>query len=413
VRDSRHLEARSTNQPVYTGDSAPPRILSLTSVYPTPLEPGRGLFVKYRLERLGAAAAVKVMVPVWRWPLAPGRIPRRTRDGAVDVLFPGWMYLPGSGALTAVLLALQLILPMRRLRKEFAFQVIDTHYGYPEAVAGALLSALLGVPFTVTLRGSELLHSRYPLRRGLMAWALRRASRVIAVSEELRRFAVELGADPANTRTIPNGVEAAVFYPRDRAEVRKRLGIAPGCRVVLTAGHLIELKGHHYAIRAVKRLADSGLPVRLLIAGGAPGRGVKSYEAELRRLIGELQAGDCVSLLGRVGVERLAELMSAADVFCLTSSREGWPNVVHEALACGTPVVASAVGAVPELLANPEHGCIVPPNDVDALAAALGRVLAGSWNHSEISAAAHARSWEQVAGEVLKEMTGIISRARE
>ena len=69
----------------------------------------------------------------------------------------------------------------------------------------------MGIPFTVTLRGSELLHSRYPLRRRMIGWALRRAARVIAVSEQLRRFAIELGVDEAKTRTIPNGVQAQVF----------------------------------------------------------------------------------------------------------------------------------------------------------------------------------------------------------
>jgi glycosyltransferase involved in cell wall biosynthesis len=389
--------------------AAGPKILSLTCVYPTPVEPGRGLFVRSRLERLGAMTDLKVVAPVWRWPLGSGnRIPYRTQ-GPVEVLYPGWMYIPGSGALAPLFLFLQLLPRLRRLRKEFAFQVIDSHFGFPEGIAAGLLARALGIPFTVTLRGSELLHSRYRLRRRMMGWALGRAGRVIAVSEQLRRFAMDLGVDEARTRVIPNGVEAGVFYPRDRMEARKRQRLPLDRRIILTAGHLIELKGHHHAIAAVKRLVDEGRPVQLLIAGGPPGRGIASYEAELRRLIPELDAADCVRMLGHVDVQRLAELMSAADVFCLASSREGWPNVVHEALACGTPVVATRVGGVPELISRPAYGLLVPPNDPHALQAALGDALARTWNHAEISAWAQARSWERVSGEVLDEMAQVVN----
>jgi glycosyltransferase involved in cell wall biosynthesis len=388
------------------------KILSITSVYPTPADPGRGLFVRARLQEMGKNADVKLIVPVWSLPLCRStRIPPSRNDGPVEVFHPGWLYLPGTGALTAALLFLQLIGPVRRLKREFAFQVIDSHFGYPDGIAAALLSAVFHVPFTVTLRGSELLHARYPLRRALLRWALRRASRVITVSEQLRRFAVDLGVDAGKTRTIPNGIDANRFFPRDRAEARRKHQLAPGQRIVLSAGHLIELKGHHYTIRAVKGLMAQGIPTQLLIAGGAPGPGVPSYERQLRRLIDDLGAAGFVRLLGHVNAETLSELMAAADVFCLASSREGWPNVVHEALACGAPVVATEVGAVPELLCRSEYGLIVPQRNPAALENALREALLTHWNGSEISAWAHSRSWEQVARDAVEELRQVVSEA--
>ena len=302
---------------------------------------------------------------------------------------------------------------MARLRRRFPFQIIDAHFGYPEGIAAALLAALTGSPFTITLRGSEFLHGRYPLRRYLMRWALRRASRVIAVSEQLRQLAIGMGADPARTRAIPNGLDSSFYFPRDRAESRRKHSIPADALVVLTAGHLIELKGHHHAVTALKTLRDRDLPVLLLIAGGQPSRGLSSFEPKIRGLVADLGLQDHVRLLGQVSQEGLAELMSAADVFCLASSREGWPNVVHEAMGCGTPVVATRVGAVPELIPSDRFGIIVTPNDAAALADGLAEALRRNWDRPAICASAQSRSWEQVAAEVLEQMQEIVDQTQD
>jgi glycosyltransferase involved in cell wall biosynthesis len=111
-----------------------------------------------------------------------------------------------------------------------------------------------------------------------------------------------------------------------------------------------------------------------------------------------------VKFAGPVTPGELAELMSAADVFCLASLREGWPNVVHEALACGCPVIASKVGGVPDMIPDGESGTIVPCRDQQALNAALQAALERTWNRASISEKARERSWEQVAAEVFTEL---------
>src|SRR5262249_21320501 len=118
---------------------------------------------------------------------------------------------------------------------------------------------------------------------------------------------------------------------------------------------------------------------------------------------------DSVSFIGMAAQNTLAELMSAADVFCLASSSEGWPNVVHEALACGTPVVATDVGAVRQMLPLPRLGTVVPPGDDIALAAALRDALTRAWDHSLISSWGRSRSWDTVAKEVLQEATAVVA----
>ena len=345
-------------------------ILTISTVFPNPAHTNFGLFVRARLEHMGRLASIRVLAPV---PLVDyrlrelhfrSRIPRCRNDGTLTVYHPRWLYPPAGGFLNAIFLFLRLLWPVLRLDRQWRVDVIDAHFAHPDGVASAMLAAILRRPFTVTLRGNETAHGVFRLRRWGMARALRRAARVITVSEALRRYAISLGAAPERVKTIPNGVDASVFHPR---------GAAVEKHIILSAGYLIELKGHHHLIRAVSALRSRGIPCELRIAGG-PG-GAAAYEAELRRLVAELQLESAVNFLGAVPPSRLAELMSGSGVFSLASAREGWPNVVHEAMACGAPVVATDIGGVPEMIPSEAYGFVVPAGDPAALESALEKAL--------------------------------------
>ena len=395
-----------------------PRILSLCCLYPNPMNPGQGLFVRSRVQHLAGLAEVVMVSPVAivQYGNAKGKrlqsgiCPARRRDGQLSVLHPRWFYLPLSGSLTAVWLFLQLLPRLAGIRKEFPFEIIDTHFGHPEGVAGALLSLVFKVPFTMTLRGNEPKHSRSLLGRFCTGWSLRRASRVFTVSERLRQFAIDLGAVPQKVKVIPNGVDGTVFSPRDRGTCRTRHGLSPDRPLIVSVGALVQRKGHHRIIRALASMSVEGVTPHLAIAGGHGPEG--AYEDHLRRLVSELGLQSSVRFLGPVAPETVAEVMSAADVLCLASTNEGWPNVVHEALACGTPVVATDVGAVPYLLAGGRYGVIVPVNDQAALRDALEQSLQKKWDRPAISAWGRSRGWDQVAGEVLEEIQAVVAADR-
>jgi glycosyltransferase involved in cell wall biosynthesis len=244
-----------------------------------------------------------------------------------------------------------------------------------------------------------------------MAWALRRAATVITVSDGLRDLALELGVDPGLARTIPNGVDAGTFFPRDRAACRSAHRIGADERVVLSAGDLAELKGHHRVIGALAALARAGTSARLIIAGGVGRSG--RYAESLRRLAAESGMNDRVEFVGEVRQEVLAELMTAADVFCLASSTEGWPNVVNEALACGTPVVATDVGAVRQMVSSERYGRVVPFGDDEALTRALQTALNGDWDRPAIAERGRSRSWQQVGEEVLEQACRVVEREHQ
>lgn len=225
---------------------------------------------------------------------------------------------------------------------------------------------------------------------------------MITVSGALRDFALALGVTPERVRVIPNGVDTSVFHPRPRSRP------ADGSKIILSAGYLIERKGHHHVIRALARLRARGVDCELWIAGG-PGR-EGQFEERLRSLTAELKLEGAVRFLGAVPPPRLAELMSQAGVFCLASSREGWPNVVNEALACGAPVVATRIGGVPDLLRSPDYGIIVEPGDQEGLEAALEAALSREWDREAIARWGQSRSWEMVAREVVDFLEQAIKR---
>jgi glycosyltransferase involved in cell wall biosynthesis len=390
------------------------KILSLSTEFPNPSEPGKGLFVCARLRAIAARAPLTVVAPVALLDYANPRnellaslwIPTRRRENGIDILHPRWLYPPHGGWVNAFFLFARLLWPVARLRARDGYDAIDAHYAHPEGIAAVLVGRVLRMPVLVTLRGSELRYRRYKYLRYWMTWALRRADRVIAVSEGLRQLAVDLGVDPNRTSVISNGIDADVFYPRDRLISRERHDIPARESVILCAGDLAELKGHHRVIRALKTLLDANVYARLLIVGGVGRSG--RYAATLHQHVADCGLQDRVRFVGEVAQDALAEFMSAADVFCLASSSEGWPNVVNEALACGTPVVATDVGAVRQMIPSAQYGSIVPIEDATALADALRLAIVREWDRPAISVWGRSRSWDDVATDVLEQLRAVM-----
>jgi glycosyltransferase involved in cell wall biosynthesis len=394
------------------------KIVSISSVFPNPNEPGLGLFVRSRLLHMARSADVVVVAPVpavdysnpqRRW-LHGLRVPPRREDAGIQILHPRWLFPPGGTPVNVFCLFFRLLWTLVRVRRRFRFDIIDAHFGYPEGVAAMLLARVFGCPAAITLRGSEPVFGAYRFRGRCLRWALRRADGIFAVSEQLRRFAIDAGAKPERVRTIPNGIDRHVFYPRDSARCRVKWGMREERRTVVCAGELIEAKGHHMVIGAVRNLIAEGHAVDLYIAGGLA-RGGAPFDQRLARSIEEWNLGANVRLVGWINREALAELMSAADVFCLASFTEGWPNVVAEALACGTPVVATEVGAVPDMLPDERYGIIVPPREQDLLTGALRRAITVRWDREAIAAWGRSRSWEDVGREVIESMECMVHAA--
>ncbi len=395
------------------------RILSLCCVFPTRDEPTRGVFVRNRLVALARSAPLRIVAPIgfirWgasgRWRFG-GLHPKQGIEKTTPVYYARWFYPPSASWVNGVLLFLQLLPLLVRMWRSQPWDILDAHFGHPEGVAAALSAMVFRCPYTITLRGLELEQARVGVRRCLVGWALRRSNRVFAVSWELRNLALELGVDPQKVVLSANGVDALKFRPMDRSAARLRLGVEPGTRLIFTAGRLDPVKGVLELLDALRRLLVSVPQAKLVHAGGT-GRGSAGYAAEVKSMHSRPDLAGKVTLLSEVSQDELAEWMNAADVFCLASRREGCPNVVLEALACGLPVVSTAIGGVPDLIPSTDYGMMVPPGDPAVLAEALARALALGWDREKIAAWGQSRSWENVAEELKLELEKVLVESAE
>lgn len=391
------------------------RVLSISTVFPSPAFPSHGLFVYERLRHLAVRADVRVVAPVPLVRRALARLRARgarpappPRDERLAVRYAPFFYVPKLGKATDGLALAASILPaVLRLRREQDFDVIDAHFGYPEGFAAAVLGRALGRPVAITLRGTEPEHARERGRGRALAYAVRRASAVIAVSTRLRDLAISLGARPVRVSVVPNGVNGALFKHVEPAEARRRLGLTergapflpPGARLAVAVGHLCPRKGFERLVEAVGRLSARGVDLRLAIVGG-PGLEGDS-RASIAAAIRAHALESKVFLAGAAAPERVALWHAAADVSVLASVHEGCPNVVLEALASGAPVVASDVGNVRDLIASAGDGIVVPPGDVIELARAIRRAVEQPWDRRAIAGRAALRTWQNVAAETL------------
>jgi len=183
-----------------------------------------------------------------------------------------------------------------------------------------------------------------------------------------------------------------MFRPLPRAEARARLGIPADARVLITVGGLCERKGFHRVIEHLPALRRAHPRLLYLVVGGASPEG--DWRARLAAQARELQVSDCVRFLGAMPQEELRVPLSAADVFVLASSNEGWANVLLEAMACGLPVVATDVGGSAEVVCRPELGSVVPFGQPAALHGALHAALARTWDAARIIAYARDNGWD-------------------
>ena len=375
------------------------RALVFSTVFPNPRQPLHGIFIRERIRHLLPHADIRVVAPL-AWFHGRRAIPAEEMQGALPVYHPTFCYVPAIfKACDGVFLFLSSLPRIIRLRRDFRFDLIDAHFAFPDGFAAVLLGRWFGCPVVVTLRGSERVFVEYKLRRAAISWTVRRADRVIAVSGALAALARELGAPPDKIEIIPNGVDIDRFRPEPRDAARAALGLTSLGPLILMVGHLVPVKGFHRVIEAWPGLAEDFPDARLVIVGG-PAAGSGRYPTQLAALVARLQLQHRVTLVGPQSPEQVAHWLNAADVFVLDSDREGCPNVVCEALACGLPVVAPRVGEV-ENMVPPQSGILfTQPDDADELRHCIATALRRRWDRAAIRSAAELNTWHRVASRV-------------
>jgi len=398
-------------------------LLTISNLYPRPDEPDRGLFNMQFFERLSPTLAAGeggvasggilnvCLVPswrVWKWKairswLCPHNVSVRTH------YLPAF-YIPVIGR---NLSWATYVWALRRVEAEAqGCGAILATWLYPDVVAAAELARRVGRPLWIKLHGSDILHLRNPGRRDRILEACKQAAGLFCVSRPLAAALCEEGVDPAKIHYVPNGVDKSLFTCGERTSGRQE----GGGKTVLFVGHLVEVKGPDILLKAWRSLQqmqergnDAGRgshKARLVFVGEGSMRQVLEKRAQ------KFGVADSVTFHGVKPHSEIPQWMRRADCLCLSSRSEGMPNVVLESLACGTPVVATDVGAVPFLVEEGVSGRIVPRGAglPRRLAETILGVLNDEWDHQRIAAGMAGYTWEKSAETAARLLGKVVSK---
>lgn len=279
------------------------------------------------------------------------------------------------------------------------FDLVHAHWVLPNGVPAVIAARLRGLPLVISLHGSDVYLAERAIPLTLAAGAVFRAAQAVtACSGDLKERALRLGAHPGSVTVIPYGVDPHAFQPDPGAgaEVRAELGLPDGTPLIVTVGRLVYKKGLTYLLEAFPHIRARH-PDAALIVGG-----YGDLRAELERRADELGIAAGVYFPGALPRDRAARYISAADVFVVPSIRDqggnvdGLPNVLLEGMGAGRPIVASRVAGIPEVIADGEHGLLVPERDPAALATAISRLLDDPALAGRLGAAARRRVLEEL-----------------
>ncbi|HEY3067781.1 MAG TPA: glycosyltransferase [Methylomirabilota bacterium] len=256
-----------------------------------------------------------------------------------------------------------------------------------------------------------------PLRIAAEGRLVAHVDRIVAANAVERRHLVQhYGADPARVAVIPCGVDTRLFAPGEAHVARAGLGLPAG-PLLLYVGRLAPIKGLETLVEAVARLHGKGVPAHLRVVGGDADEPPDGHEASLRQRVRALDLDDAVRFLGPQSQDLLQRYYVAADVTVLPSHYESFGMVALEAMACGSPVVASRVGGLPTTVRDGVTGFLVGEGDVVDLADRLGELLEDADLRARLGAEgvrwAAGHRWPCVAEAICREYAALQPLAHE
>lgn len=382
-------------------------VLLITNLFPTPTDPERGIFTLQLAKQLDSLCDLTVLCPLpWfpntgllrkfeRW-YQLAQVPEQYEIDGISVYSPKYFLLPRvSESIHASLMYRGMRKLVKRLHKEKHFDVINSQWLYPDSVAADKLASELCLPHVATGLGCDINDDLYHSEKaGKILSMLEKADGITVVSSRLKTELDKHGIEQDKIDVILNGVDLSRFKLLDQAGSRKKLKLDAGRQHLLYVGRLSEEKCVDKLIAAFARLQKNINHIRLLLVGDGP------ELSSLQEQVALLGISEDVKFIGKVSHEGLNDWFCAADIFCLPSKREGCPNVVLESLASGCPVVASDVGALPDLV-NSETGMLFSPMDVEDMATKLARSLEKNWDRQQIRNSMHDLSWMAAAKRYL------------
>ena len=259
------------------------------------------------------------------------------------------------------------------VRKKIRFDIIHAHFIYRPGYLATILGRLFRKPVVITAHGSDvhqnlLLNQENPIFRKRTLATIKKSNWIIAVSENIKNL-IEKEGVLNKTSVIPCGFSKSEFYPMDTNMCREKLSLNPDKKYILYIGNLEYIKGVDILIKAFNELCILDPRLELLIIGDGAER--KALEKQVH----EYSIDKRIRFLGRRKHTEIPLFINASDVVAIPSRNEGRPVIVFESLACGTAVVASRVGGIPETIVNDTLGILVDAENTVALANGIKKAL--------------------------------------
>jgi len=400
------------------------RLIVLSShLFPNYKNPNAGSFVVEQVRHLSQYCDITVLLPhPWVPPFfdklnAKWRqyknLPFEERIAGVRVFHPrrlvipkvnSWAWMTLSVTLSYWLFLSRTQLPNFRVSD---FDLLEGHFALPDGFAAVFLGRRFGKLSIIHVHGTDVhtIPQTSPFLRRLVCWALRHADGVRTVSQDLAQRCIALGAALEKVRAIPNGVDVHRFSPMPKRQTKEQLGLDPNHRHLLYVGRLVAVKGLDLLLDAAAHVLRQRADTELVIVGDGNERRTLQRQAEA------LGIAHRIHFIGAQPHDRIPLWMNAGDVFCLMSHKEGFPTVLIEALACGTPVVATAVGGIPEIVTDEQVGRLVYSRDPEEAAARLLEALDANWDRERLRQHAMNFSYEQVTERLLEMYESVMRKA--
>jgi glycosyltransferase involved in cell wall biosynthesis len=339
-------------------------LLAITNLYPLPWAPHRASFNKQQFDLLAEEVPLRVMVLVpWREWLRHSKNYHHQCQVTKHLCYAPYFQLPGFGrSLTPWFQRLAIAQKKQWIEQSPPSHIVAS-WAFPDAVACLMYAKDKPMEVMVKAHGTDINeHTLYPKRRKMMASWLKQAKTIFCASQALANKVVDFGVPKANVYTNYNGINSAIFYPETKPVQNQRL---------LFVGNILETKGVFELIDAFIAIADT-TSASLHFVGQGPAA------AALQQKIEQANLSERVQLHGALPLEAVAEHIRQATLVVLPSYREGVPNVLLEACACGVPVVATNVGGIPEVVTQ-ETGILVEAKNSSMLAEAISTALTKPW----------------------------------
>lgn len=384
------------------------RVLVLARSYPNNLLPELGLWVRHLVHQCSSFCELKVISPVPYFPSIKGferysrfrKIIGHSFENGIEVYHPPFLVGPGRSLYISEALSYYLGIrsTVDKIHRDFDFNLIHAHFTYPDGIVAARLGLHYRVPVVITEHGlwrpNGIEKQRLVLWQAI--WAARKCAYIIAVSNSVRDSIIHFTDQPEKVRVIPIGVDGSIFTARQNGDLTNK-------NQVLYVGFINFNKGIDLLLKAFDRVIKRRPNTKLVLVGGGFYNDTMKQEKQLRSMAEDIGLDRHVEFAGIKSPAEVAKYMKESALLVLPSRAESFGAVLVEALACGTPVVATKCGG-PEDIVNDKVGILVTKEDDNALALAINQVLDNGHHYNPAQLRAYSLekfAWERIAHRVI------------